>query len=159
MKSCPCGSQKLYTDCCGPFLEGKMKPPTAQALMRSRYTAYTKLDTAYLVQSWHPTTRPHPEQLGLNQTVSWTGLDIVSFEGGGQGDEQGVVEFIARYESRGSEQVLHERSRFARFEGAWMYVDGENRSAGSTTSVKIGRNAPCRCGSGKKYKRCCLGKK
>lgn len=156
MKNCPCGSSKPYEHCCGPLLQGREVAPTALSLMRSRYTAYSEKNAAYLLQSWHPTTRPKPDELGLNETVSWTGLEILMTEAGGKDDETGVVEFVAHYVSANRMERIHERSRFVRHEGKWIYVAGDKPLKHSDGSGKIGRNDPCYCGSGKKYKKCCL---
>ena len=156
MKSCPCGSNKPYEQCCGPYLRGSDAAPTAEALMRSRYTAYSEKNAAYLLTSWHPSTRPEPDELGLNDTVSWSGLEIIMTKAGGKDDETGVVEFIAHYFNAKRLGSIHERSRFGRHEGRWVYVDGEVQVQRPEHPGKIGRNDPCYCGSGKKYKKCCL---
>jgi SEC-C motif-containing protein len=89
--------------------------------MRSRYTAYTLMNTAYLAQSWHPGTRP--ETLGLDRDRTWTGLKIKRVEKGGPGDDDGVVEFDAKYKIGGKGYRLREVSRFARVAGRWVYLD------------------------------------
>ncbi len=116
--------------------------------MRSRYSAYVLKNADYLAATWHPSTRP--ASLDLNgDATPWQRLRIVATEQGRRGDEAGMVEFIAFYE--GGE--LHERSRFVREEGQWFYVDGE--ISPPVGQVKTGRNDPCPCGSGKKFKKCC----
>jgi SEC-C motif-containing protein len=112
--SCPCGLGEPYDACCGRFHAGK-PAPTAELLMRSRYTAFARGDTAYLLRTWHPTTRPR--RLRLDPTQVWTGLEIHDRSGGGLFDAEGVVEFTAHHD-RGSQ---HERSRFVREDGAWTY--------------------------------------
>jgi SEC-C motif domain protein len=119
---CPCGSGRAFTICCGPYLAGSTLPETAEALMRSRYTAYVRRDGAYLDATWHPTTRR--ADLALDEPVKWIGLEIIATEAGGPGDTQGKVEFIARYKVGGRAQRLHEASRFQRRDGRWLYVDG-----------------------------------
>lgn len=95
--------------------------PTAEALMRSRYSAYAKRLSAYLLRSWHPDTRP--AELSLDGTPGWEGLTVVRVEAGGVDDERGLVEFVARHD-RGE---LHEVSRFERLGDGdgrrWVYVD------------------------------------
>jgi SEC-C motif domain protein len=120
---CPCGSGSPYAACCGPYLAGSALPQTAEALMRSRYTAYTRRDGAYLSATWHPTTRR--ADLGLDEPVKWLGLEILSIAGGGPADARGNVEFVARYKVGGRAQRIHEISRFHRREGRWFYVDGD----------------------------------
>ena len=120
---CPCGSGRAYPDCCGPLLAGDEWPATAERLMRSRYTAYTRGDADYLRATWHPTTRH--QDLAMDATVRWLGLKILAITAGGPDDQHGVVEFVARYKIGGRAYRLHERSRFTRDQGRWCYVDGD----------------------------------
>jgi SEC-C motif-containing protein len=120
---CPCGSGKTYADCCGRYLVDKESAPTAEALMRSRYTAYTQLREDYLLATWHSSTRP--EKLGLADEPSckWLGLQVKRHE---QKDaEHARVEFVARYKINGRAYRLHEVSSFVRETGQWFYVDGD----------------------------------
>ncbi|MGG7101699.1 YchJ family protein [Rhodococcus sp. 24CO] len=120
---CPCGTGNTVADCCGKYLEGGASAPTAETLMRSRYTAFALLDTDYLKRTWHPDHRP--TTLDLDPHQRWTGLEILSTERGSLFDSDGTVEFRAHY-SYGTERGnLHERSRFARIDGNWLYVDGD----------------------------------
>ncbi|NUP18319.1 MAG: YchJ family protein [Streptomyces sp.] len=118
-RPCPCGLSKSYGDCCGRFHAGTAAAPTAEALMRSRYCAFVKGDAAYLLRTWHPRTRP--ARLDLDPGMRWTGLEILAAGDGTAFHTTGTVEFRASY--RGGS--LHERSRFERVDGAWVYVDGE----------------------------------
>jgi SEC-C motif-containing protein len=120
---CPCGSTKIYPVCCAPYVEGRELAPTAEALMRSRYTAYTQQREDYLLATWHSTTRP--STLGLKEDVQtkWLGLEVKRHEQ--QDAEYAIVEFVARYKVNGRAQRLHEVSRFVREEGKWLYVDGD----------------------------------
>ncbi|WP_374968847.1 YchJ family protein [Terrabacter sp. BE26] len=125
-RACPCGSQLAYAVCCGPLLAGERPAATAEALMRSRYTAFALGDEAYLLRTWHPRTRPN--RIGLDPGLRWTGLDVRRSERGGTGDEDGVVEFVASWtDAGGSTGRLHEVSRFERRAGRWVYVDGQHR--------------------------------
>ncbi len=146
---CPCGSGKTLGQCCGMAISGEKPAETAEALMRSRYTAYSLGDEAYLLASWYPQTRPESLDLEL-ANLTWTGLEIVQCQAGGPGDLRGLVEFVAHYDKGGRQGQVHETSRFQKQAGVWLYVDGDLK-----TIDKPGRNAPCPCGSGKKYKRCC----
>ena len=121
--TCPCGSGRTLSDCCGPFIDGAATPQTAEQLMRSRYTAYTLARADYLHATWHPTTRRG--ELGLDEPVRWLGLKILRSEQGGPNDDRGLVEFVARYKVDGRAHRLHEVSRFQRRDGRWLYVDGE----------------------------------
>ncbi|WP_333742271.1 YchJ family protein [Pedococcus sp. 5OH_020] len=116
---CPCGSGAPYAACCGPLHQGERAAATAEQLMRSRYAAYVVGDQPYLERTWHPRTRPSP--LALDDVVGWAGLSILATADGRDFDSTGEVEFRAAY--RGG--ALHERSRFVRRAGAWVYVDGD----------------------------------
>ncbi len=124
---CPCGSGKSYNQCCRLYHDGKAAP-TAESLMRSRYTAYVLRNGAYLHRSWHPTTRPNKKSLLQLTPTDWQGLTVVRTEQGSEQDTNGIVEFIAHYQEAGIAQQLHETSRFVREAGKWYYVDGDHPS-------------------------------
>jgi len=149
MDACPCGSGLAYGECCGPFLSGIASPESAASLMRSRYTAFCLKDAAYVLKTWHPSKRPGILDFSGDETV-WRGLSVLRHEGGGAFDSEGIVEFVASYQQGGKLLRLHETSRFLREAGEWRYVDGDIHP-----EAKSGRNDPCSCGSGKKYKKCC----
>src|SRR3569833_3134762 len=115
MDQCPCGSGKEYEACCGEIIGGKRAAPTAEALMRSRYSAFV------------------------------------------EDEDEGTVEFIATYRQKGSKIAHHELGNFVRQNGRWYYADGKLFTPGTVRNEgpKVGRNDPCPCGSGKKYKKCC----
>lgn len=120
---CPCGSSKPYTACCGRFIDGNEPAPTAEALMRSRYTAYTQRNEDYLLTTWHTSTRPSSLDLQDEMPTKWLGLEVKRHE---QLDaDHAIVEFVARYKVNGRAHRLHEVSRFVREHGAWFYVDGD----------------------------------
>ncbi len=121
MTPCPCGSGKPLDACCKPYLDG-IPAPTPEALMRSRYTAYVLGDADYLRRTWHPSTRP--ADLELEKDVKWLGLKVIRAQGG-EGDERGTVEFVARFKIGGKAHRMEENSRFAREEGRWVYLDGD----------------------------------
>ncbi|MFX4272517.1 YchJ family protein [Propionibacteriaceae bacterium Y1685] len=122
---CPCRSGALLDDCCGPALDGTRPARTAEALMRSRYTAFTIGDAAHLLSTWHPDHRP--STLDPDPSITWRSLEIVDRAGGGLLDDHGEVEFVARFRTPDGPGRLHERSRFVRQEGQWLYVDGDLR--------------------------------
>lgn len=152
-QACPCGSGKNFENCCGPYLAGDATPPTAEATMRSRYVAYTIKDNDYLLKTWHESTRPQDELPAADDNVTWTGLQILATQDGLEHDHQGVVEFRAKCRVNDSASGLDEASDFVKENGQWYYVDGHAISP--VKSNKVGRNDPCPCGSGKKYKKCC----
>ncbi|WP_167051642.1 YchJ family metal-binding protein [Salinibacterium sp. ZJ77] len=119
---CPCGSGAAFDTCCGPVHAGT-PAVTAEALMRSRFSAFARGDAAYLLRSWHPSTRP--ADLDLDADVEWRRLQIVDTVDGGADDAEGVVEFRASFRGPDGAGLMHERSRFARVDGLWVYVDGE----------------------------------
>ena len=115
--ACPCGTGQDYASCCGPLHEGVTFAESAVRLMRSRYAAYVVHDTAYLLRTWHPRTRPH--DLDASDGPAWEGLTVLATADGRDGDSVGEVEFEARYAGG----VLRERSQFTRRGGRWVYVD------------------------------------
>jgi SEC-C motif domain protein len=134
------------------------QPVTAEALMRSRYVAYARQAIDYLETTSGGEAR---RTFQRSQVADWarsarfTGLEIIACEAGGEDDSEGRVEFTATFEEQGRVQKLHERSRFAREHGVWRYIGSDDTRPVQRDHPKVGRNAPCPCGSGKKYKRCC----
>lgn len=120
---CPCLSGNTYGACCGRFHVSGGGAPTAEALMRSRYSAFATGDADYLLTTWHPSTRP--ATLDLDDGTTWRRLDVVRTEAGGPFDQTGVVEFVAHFRSGSERGRLHEVSRFVREDGRWSYVDGD----------------------------------
>ncbi len=145
MTLCPCGSGLTLQACCGPVMDAE-SATTAEALMRSRYTAFVLQRTDYLLHSWHPDSRP--SRIRFDDT-RWLGLSIIGTDRGQAGDIEGTVEFQVAFICGGECRVLHEISRFERLDNRWLYRDGDCRID------EPGRNAPCPCGSGRKFKRCC----
>jgi len=113
--TCPCGTGLDYKLCCGRYIEAGKPAPTAEALMRSRYTAYVRQNTPYLRSTWYPSTCPAVLDLSDNQ--QWLGLKIIDTEAGNADDKSGQVEFIARYKINGRAAKLHERSEFVQING------------------------------------------
>lgn len=161
MTLCPCQSGVAFDVCCGPLLAGG-KARTAQALMRSRYTAYAQGDVAHLKRTLAPEHRGDFDPVEIAASMAqtqWIGLQILDTVDGGEVDDTGIVEFAARYLLRdGQIRVMQERSRFRRdAEAGWVYIDGavDVTPAAKKADSKPGRNDPCPCGSGKKFKQCC----
>ncbi|MBU1247500.1 MAG: YchJ family protein [Proteobacteria bacterium] len=159
MSDCPCGSGAAFEACCGPIISGETPAPTAEALMRSRYSAFATCAIDHLHDSLAPGTRDDfnfDETRKWAESSTWLGLEIATVEGGGEDDKEGIVEFTASFKQEAGASTHRERGNFKKIDGQWYYVDG--KVLGPTTIVKdkkIGRNEPCPCGSGKKFKKCC----
>ncbi|MGE5181119.1 MAG: YchJ family protein [Acidobacteriota bacterium] len=128
---CPCGSGVVEAACCGPCLDG-VPAPTALALMRSRYTAYVRGAIDYLIATQDASTRGAVDRASVarwSRETTWKGLEIVATERGGEDDDAGTVEFVARGVTRGVPFAQRERSRFRRVDGVWYYVDGKLTTA------------------------------
>ena len=122
-QSCPCGSSKVYAACCQPWHQGEhyLQAPDALALMRSRYTAYVFQLNTYLLDTWHPITRPTT----LDETessIQWLDLQIHNHQE--QSESSASVEFTAKYRLNGKAHVMHENSRFEKEGAQWYYIDG-----------------------------------
>lgn len=129
MSQCPCGSGLHFNKCCKPFLLGKALPKTAEQLMRSRYSAYSKAEIKYIDKTQAKSAAlgfNAQDALGWAKTVQWLRLQVLSHEAGAEGDTTGTVEFIATYRSHGKLHKLHEKSLFEKIGGLWFYV-GEKR--------------------------------
>ncbi|MGZ3705537.1 MAG: YchJ family protein [Bdellovibrionota bacterium] len=165
--NCPCGSGKTYGDCCEPFITGKALAPTPEALMRSRYSAYVKVVPTYLRETLAPEARHDFKESDVREWAAqseWLGLEIIKAEGNS-------VEFMAKYKAQGKVLEHHEVSTFRKESGRWYFVDGESHvhEEGKghehhapkepqkplvRAEPKLGRNDPCSCGSGTKFKKC-----
>ena len=158
---CPCGSGRSFGECCDPILRRQRRAGTAEELMRSRFTAHALRDYAHLHRTFLSTARlPYqPEREGDAEDLSWTRLVVHSHEISDAKPDMAWVDFSAYYQHDGAEHAIHEKSEFERIEGEWFYTRAIRSGPAPIKSAhpKIGRNDPCPCGSGKKYKQCCLG--
>ena len=154
---CYCGSSHSYEDCCQVFHNGNSKATSALALMRSRYSAYVVKNIDYLVSTTHPDLDPVYEDLeAWANFTTWKKLEIVSSSFGRKSDHNGEVEFKATYiDGNGKTHVHHERSKFQKENNEWLYSAGTINPKALKDTGKTGRNDPCPCGSGKKFKKCC----
>lgn len=158
---CPCGSGQSYEQCCQTYHNGQ-PAPTAEALMRSRFTAYALDLVDYLVATTWPAQQATLKQQQTYQqgdSTHWTRLEVIATEAGLETDSEGVVEFRAMYTtpSEPLEQSYHERSDFICHNGRWYFIyPGLPQSP--SDSKQPGRNDPCPCGSGRKFKKCCMTK-
>ncbi len=123
---CPCGSAHPYAACCGRWHAGeaRLQAPDAEALMRSRYSAFVLALGDYLRDTWHTSTRP-AQPIAFEPGQRWLGLEVRSHRV--LDAEHAEVEFVARCKLAGRAQRQHETSRFVREGGRWFYVDGEQR--------------------------------
>lgn len=158
--TCPCGSGKEYEACCRPVIMGDIPAPTAESLMRARYTAYCEGELGYLYTSVCEKKKPMHDADAVRdwaESSKWVGLTVHSVKDGGEDDMTGEVEFTATFEQGGERHDHTELSFFERENGEWVYVDGRVRGNPTVRREipKVGRNEPCPCGSGKKFKKCC----
>jgi SEC-C motif domain protein len=163
-KPCPCRAKDPeplpYAQCCAPILEAGKPAPTAEALMRARYSAFALGKIDFLYDSLAPESRHDFDRKAVQHWSSqsqWLGLEILSTEGGMAGDKEGYVEFVAHFSLEGKEQAHRERSKFREDEtNGWYFLEEANRKPEPVVKGRQpGRNDPCPCGSGKKYKKCC----
>ena len=170
---CPCGSATELANCCEPFIQGKKLPETAEKLMRSRYTAYTLKDIAYIKKTLAPESQKDFDEKASKEwadKAEWKSLKVMDVKKGTASDTKGTVEFTATYKEAGKTLEHHEVSEFRKNDkGQWLFVDGHahtheegqghhhhhhKQETVVREGPKVGRNDPCPCGSGKKYKKC-----
>ena len=157
---CHCGSKKKFEECCLPLLDGEKAPLTAEELLRSRYCAFVVGRMEYILETLHPDQRKEYDEKGARDwslNSEWLGLEILSTQAGKKKDEEGTVDFVARYRQKGIPQEHREHAEFKKVEGRWYFWDASiiKPETVRREQPKIGRNDPCTCGSGKKYKKCC----
>ena len=158
MTLCPCGSGNSYSDCCEQIINGSRPAESAEQLMRARYSAYVFARMDFIFETTHPDHRQGYDHDGTKawaESSEWLGLEIIGTTGGGVDDSIGEVEFIARFSEKGTSREHHEAGQFKRKEGLWYFTDGKMVRPKPVTVTKTGRNDPCTCGSGLKYKKCC----
>jgi SEC-C motif-containing protein len=130
---CPCGSDKPYSDCCEPFHLGQ-SAPTAETLMRSRYTAFTLGLEPYLLQTWHKNTRPPALNLADDESTQWLALQIKSTAK--TNEHSATVAFVAHYKIAGRAYRMYELSEFLLVDGLWFYLSGILMDAEKLNIVK-----------------------
>lgn len=142
---CPCGSGKNFADCCQPFLQNKARPASPEQLMRSRYSAFATGSIDYLIATHHPSKHQADDRQSLAETIAtteWLSLRVLNASGK-------FVDFVAFHQTGGNIGQLHEKSEFVFENGRWYYLSGVVLPA-----IKLERNDPCWCGSGRKLKKC-----
>ncbi|MCG7587222.1 YchJ family metal-binding protein [Photobacterium sp. OFAV2-7] len=167
-QQCPCGSKKTLVTCCQPIHQQPSRAQHPEQLMRARYSAHVLGLVDFVVATYHPSCEAEQYREAIAESVHshWLGLEVISSEVAENGE--GYVEFKAYYQENEDEFCLHEKSRFLREpvgeECQWFYIDGEYPQPAEepapvtpapASSDKVGRNDPCPCGSGKKFKKCC----
>lgn len=148
--NCPCGSGNPLSQCCGQYHDGAFAP-SAELLMRSRYSAYVLGQVDYLVATTLPA-----QQSALDRTAmtawsaqsTWLGLEVESSDVFGGQPEHAQVTFTARWHDQEGEHSHRERSAFVQIDARWYFID-------PTVPLKVGRNDPCPCQGGQKFKKCC----
>jgi len=158
---CPCGTGRSFTDCCEPVVTGARPAATAEELMRGRYSAYAKGIIEFILTSTHPDRRSECDEKAIKSwsaNSQWDSFEIVSTQKGQSGDSEGAVEFIARFTEDRMKKTLHETGAFTCIDGSWYYIDGKihPHKPFVRQEEKVNRNAACPCGSGQKYKKCCM---
>lgn len=154
---CPCGSGRTFGECCQPVIAQQRTAASAEELMRSRFTAHVVRDYRHLHRTDLETARkPYVEEDAGGEELNWTRLVVHAHEAGPKPDTA-FVDFTAYYESGDTESALHEKSEFVRVDGKWFYTRAVRTGPAPVRSAqpKVGRNEPCPCGSGKKFKQCC----
>ncbi len=151
MTSCYCSNTTPYSDCCQPNHNDHHRAKTPEQLMRARYSAHVVGLVDFVINTYHPSCKAESEREAIADSVQsdWKKLEVISTQEGSHSDE-GFVHFKAYFKQDGEEYCLEERSRFLRENELWYYIDGV-----FPQHAKVGRNDPCTCGSGKKYKKCC----
>ncbi len=160
MDICPCGSNLSFAECCEPVIEGRRPAATAEELMRSRYSAYAKHQIEYLRTSLHPEHREDFDEKNTRQwaeSSEWHSMQIIQTRNGRPEDTEGQVEFIVTFTQNGTRMTHHELGNFKKVDGIWYFETGEAVAPKPVVRAapKTGRNDPCPCGSGLKFKKCC----
>ena len=157
--TCPCCSEKLFETCCAPIIQGKAKAKTAEDLLRARYTAFTTGDVDFILGSHHSRTVAEVKRSEIEEwskSSEWLGLKILEKSEGLETDEKATIIFQAQYRVKEKEEDHFEKSFFEKENGQWKFLDAHGLHQGPYVrpEPKVGRNDPCHCGSGKKFKKC-----
>lgn len=156
-QTCPCGSNLSFAECCEPVINGARETETAEELLRARYSAFVVGAIDFIVASTHSRTRKDIDLAFVrewSETSTWHGLDILETKP--VNDDKTFVSFECRFTQNGEDKVHREKSLFEREDGEWSFVTGDELKNPTVRyeAPKPGRNDPCPCGSGKKYKKC-----
>ena len=156
-QTCPCGSGASFATCCEPIITGARASETAEELMRARYSAFVTGAIDFIVESTHSRTRKEIDLSFIrdwSQNSVWRGLQILETKV--LNEDKAYVSFEAQYTQNGQDQNHREKSLFEREDGQWRFLTGDELKNPTVRyeAPKPGRNDPCPCGSGKKYKKC-----
>jgi SEC-C motif-containing protein len=156
---CPCTSGRAFSACCEPYVTGRAQAPTAEALMRARYTSYATGRIDFVEKTHAPESRADFDRKASEKWAKesqWKGLSVVAVKGGGADDADGVVHFVARFATGGQDYEHREIATFRKERDTWWFVDGKSPKPETfvRSGPEVGRNDPCHCGSGKKFKKC-----
>jgi SEC-C motif-containing protein len=157
-QTCPCGSGVQFADCCEQIINGQRESQTAEELMRARYAAFATGAIDFIVASTHSRTRPEIDIQDIrewSQTSTWRGLEIIDTKN--VDDDQAYVSFEAQFTQAGKDLSHKEKALFERELGNWRFLTGTELKNPTVRyeTPRTGRNEPCPCGSGRKYKKCC----
>ncbi|MDA9556006.1 YchJ family metal-binding protein [Vibrio sp.] len=159
LTACPCGSSKAYTDCCKLVHEHHQHAVSPEMLMRARYAAHVFKLVNFVIQTYHPSCHAQNDAKAIAESVHSDWISLHVLEAMPPKGNEGFVTFTAHFEQNNESYQLTERSRFIKEDGLWYYIDGEfpsdHEPKKEMDKHKIGRNDPCICGSGKKFKKCC----
>lgn len=155
MQDCYCCSGEKFELCCGPILSGDAKAKNAEQLMRSRFSAYCTDNFQYILDTYGAEQRQNLTTEALKSSAGdtrWLGLQVIAFKE--TSEQTAQVEFVAFYKDAGNVYQMHEISDFELQQQHWKYTTGQMQA--DSGKIKLSRNAPCPCNSGKKFKQCCL---
>ncbi|PWI33928.1 hypothetical protein DI392_06935 [Vibrio albus] len=160
---CPCGSNKPYSNCCLPIHTDHKNAVVPEQLMRARYCAHVLKLPDFVISTYHPSCSAESEREGIIESINLDWIKLEVLDTPTPQDTEGFVEFKAYLQDEDTIQCMHERSRFVKENGLWYYIDGafpeeptvSEPQKPHAAAPKVGRNDPCPCGSGKKYKKCC----
>ncbi|MCK6261977.1 YchJ family protein [Vibrio sp. ZSDE26] len=155
---CPCGSKRTYQACCEPIHLDHARAKRPEQLMRSRYSAHVLKLVDFVVATYHPDCQAEESRQAIAESIDsdWCMLEVTDTEDG-ESDTEGFVSFKAYFNDNGQQYCLQEKSRFIKQDELWFYIDGvvDEQQNHNSSQIKVGRNDPCPCGSGKKFKKCC----
>ncbi|MDE7469056.1 MAG: SEC-C domain-containing protein, partial [Desulfovibrionaceae bacterium] len=156
---CPCESGLALGECCGKYFDGTFSPSTPEELLRSRYVAHVTHNHAYLIETTHSTYRDEESEADITKWIDqleWKGFTILTSIGGKEKDTTASIAFIVHFLVNGIPREMKETAHFIKEDGKWFYTYGdvEGHITYRREQPKVGRNDPCACGSGKKYKKC-----